>query len=152
MTDDVDGTVKIRRNEKVGTDDRGRSVWTKPIKEVELELVSTVMLEGIIHAADDEEKKRMLELANGEHGYLARDTERNEFDVVRDDELEAALQEAGTAYSSGKPGQLTLERVGETDPDEELSLVSTQQLRVMLQDDDDEESEPEAGWDPYDSG
>ena len=92
MGDDTGKTIKIRRNEKVGTDSRGRTVWTKPIEPVELELMSTLMLEQIILSDDEESKKQLRALTDGNDGVIACDTTNNKFEVVKDDELEVALQ------------------------------------------------------------
>ena len=119
---------------------------TQPVEPVELELVSTMMLEQLIDSADDDHKQRMRKLAETGEGVLARDTSNNEFNIVRDDELEAALQAANREAAGEKaPAEFTLERVDESDSVEELSLVTTQVLRKMIG------GEPEAGADDPDS-
>jgi len=159
MDDELDKTIRIQRDRSVGTDSRGRSVWTKPIAPVELELVSTMMLEQILESGDEQHTQRIRELAETGDGYLARDTSSDEFEIVRDDELEAALQEASRGTSGGTSPSWTLERVAEDDgQDQELSLVSTQVLRKMLVPDapNDATAEPGeddlGGYNPYDKG
>ena len=156
MTDELDKTIKIQRHAKVGTDSRGRTVWTKPVEPVELELVSTMMLEQIIESGDEEHTKRIRELADTGEGVLARDTSNNEFEIVRDDELEAALQAANSEDSGTALPEFTLERVDEPEAAEELSLVTTQVLRRMLSaesgEDDSDNSDDTGGYNPYDHG
>lgn len=154
MGDELKKTIKIKRGEKLGADSRGRNVWTKPIKEVELELVSTVMLQRIIDSGDENQQDRIRELAQGEDGVLARSTDTNELEVIRDAELQAALEGAATS------DQPSLESIDSNNSMEELSLVSTQALRQILKIDgdvDDSEPEPDSrdeggGYNPYDSG
>jgi hypothetical protein len=58
--DELSQTVKIRISRKVGTDSRGRTVSTKPVEPVELELISTVMMRQILASGDEEEKRRII--------------------------------------------------------------------------------------------
>ena len=158
MSDELDKTIKIQRHAKVGTDSRGRTVWTKPVDTVELELVSTMMLEQLLEEGAEEHAGRMRELAETGNGVLARNTSNDEFEIVRDDELEAALQAANREDAGKASPEFTLERVDETDDAEELSLVTTQVLRRMLSgdqdsdaDDSDSSGDP-GGYNPYDHG
>jgi len=159
MDDELDKTIRIQRNRNVGTDSRGHSVWTKPIAPVELELVSTMMLEQILEDSDEQDTQRIRQLAETGEGYLARDTTSKEFELIRDDELEAALQEASRDASDLTPSTWALERVDDNEAEEqELSLVSTQVLRRMLNPDAPEETEDapgrddSGGYNPYDRG
>ena len=136
------------RDRKVGTDSQGRTVWTKPLEEAEFELVSTVMLKQIIESDDDRKNARIRALADAEDGVLARSTGSGEYEILPDDELEAALKATSNPESPNKPQQFTLETVSESDEAEELSLVSTQMLRRMLSVDD----ESDVGPDDQDSG
>lgn len=156
MGDNLKRTIKIRVNEKVGTDSRGRSVWTKPIKPVELELMSTQMLEKIIRSDDEDRKRELQALAGGEDGVIACDTTSDKFEVLRDVELEAALRAAESPDDMETVSKYTLERVGIQEGDQELSLVTTQVLRKMLK--GSSSSEPSeldsddkaGGYNPYD--
>ena len=158
MGDDLSRTIKIKRDSKVGTDSQGRTVWTKPVEETEFELVSTVMLKQILESGDDDTKDKIRALADAQDGLLACSTDSNEFEILPDDELEAALQAANNPESPNRLQQFKLERVSETEEeDEELSLVSTQMLRRILDVDDEGGDEPEAeeiggGYNPYDHG
>lgn len=132
MNDELRKTVRIKRGEKAGTDARGRNVWTKPVEEVEFELVSTVMLKRILESDKKEHKEQIRKLADAEDGILARSTDTDNFEILQQDEFE---------------------------DDGELSLVTTQALRRVLKGDDAAEDEPEpeledagGGYNPYDSG
>ncbi len=153
MGDELFRTVKIKVDRKVGTDSQGRSVWTKPIEETEFELVSTVMLKQILDSEDDQKKDQIRTLADEEDGVLAISTHTDQFEVLPDDVLEAALKAANNPASSNMPHRFTLERVSDTDEEENLSLVSTQMLRKILDVDDESDAEPEeegGGYNPYD--
>ena len=158
MGDDLKKTIKIRRNEKVGTDSRGRTVWTRPIEPVELEIMSTLMLEQIILSDDEDHKKQLHALTDGDDGVIARDTANNKFEVLKDDELEAALQAANNPDVSNELSHYTLEQADITDVDEELSLVTTQVLRKILSPsspsnpDELDSGDNGDGYDPYDKG
>ena len=159
MNDELFKTVRIRRK-RITTDERGRSVWDGEVEDLELELVSTQMLQGIIDSGDDARKARLRKAAGSPDGVLAREAGSGEFQVISDDELKAALQTAATTDVENRPADVVLEPVSlSTDPVEELSLVSTQALRRILDEDGDspveeETFEPPAGgggFDPYNS-
>ena len=158
MSDDLKKTIKIRRNEKAGTDSRGRTVWTRPIEPIELELLSTLMLEQIILSDDEDHKKQLHALTDGDDGVIACNMTNNKFEVLKDDELEAALQAANNPDVSNELSHYTLEQADITDVDEELSLVTTQVLRKILSPsslnspDELDSGDNGDGYDPYDKG
>ncbi len=155
MSDELTKTVRIRRIPKVAEDERGHSVWTKPVEEVELELVSTTMLKQIL--TSDEERQRVEKAVEDKDGFLARNTETSHFEVIDDEDLQAALESAADTPEMPRPADVTLEPLDEASDEEELSLVSTQMLRVMLSGDDptaldegDEATDDGGGFNPYD--
>ena len=157
MSDDLKKTIKIKRNRNVGSDSKGRTVWTKPIEEAEFELMSTQMLKQVLDSDDEDKKKQIRALAESEEGVLARAAGTNEFEVLPENELEEALQAANNPNAPNIPSEFSLESVGESGAEEELSLVSTQALRKVLniEDDADDESETDesgGGYNPYDRG
>jgi hypothetical protein len=160
MNDDLTQTIRIKRGEKVGIDDQGHAVWTKPVEEIELELVSTVMLRKIIDSDDEEKKQRIKNLAEEGDGVLARCPSSREFEIVSDDELEAAIAASNEEPAFHRPTDVVLEPAVPTEGEEELSLVSTQVLRQMLSHDDEPSSSSDdlgsdsdsGGYNPYDSG
>jgi hypothetical protein len=171
MDDELDRTIRIRRDGKTGTDSKGRTVWTKPVETVELELVSTAMLEKLLASGDETQRERIRALAESDDGVLAMDPTSKELETISDSELESALNSAsqtgpyepapsggsgrgraadvakGSGDSSGDPGETM-----------ELSLVTTQMLRKILAGDDPKDAdEPESprkkgGYNPYDRG
>ena len=157
MSDDLYKTIKIKRNSNVGADSKGRTVWTKPIEETEFELVSTQMLKQILDSDDEDKKAKIRALAEAEEGVLACAAGTNEFEILPENELEAALQAANNPNAPNIPSDFTLESVSESGDEEELSLVSTQALRKVLNIEDDGDDEPETedsggGYNPYDRG
>ena len=151
VSDDLKRTVRIRRVPKVAEDERGHSVWRGTVESGEFELVSTMMLEQILES--DEARQNIEKAAAEKDGYLARCTESDSFEIIEDEDLEAALASAAETPDIVRPADVTLEPLDETTEDEELSLVSTQMLRQILSDDDagDEESQDDGGgFNPYD--
>lgn len=154
MSSDLFSTVRIRREAPEGTGDPDSTE-----DSLEFELVSTQMLEQILQDADDIPKNQIRELAETGDGWLARDTESERFEIVKDDELELALQSINNgAPSAGIPGS-DFEKVDSNNDDtaDDLCLVSTQHLRKILKSDSDEWSpeDPDApdasdaGFNPY---
>ncbi|MFQ5609687.1 MAG: hypothetical protein ACE5F8_05390 [Woeseiaceae bacterium] len=157
MGDDLYKTIKIKRDRNVGTDSQGRTVWTKPVEETELELVSTQELRKILDSDDDGKKEKIRALADTQDGVLACSTSSGEFEILAESELEAALQAANDPDSPFVAREVTLESISESDGDEELSLVSTQALRKVLNIEDPADAEADdddagAGYNPYDRG
>ena len=166
MDDELKQTVHLIRRGKVTTDDRGQTVWDGPVEEVELELVSTGTLKRVLESSDSDRRQRLADAAEAGDGILARNTASDEFEVIDDDDLEAALASAAKDAGPGRVADVVYERVDTTadETSDELSLVSTQMLRQMLGGEDaadgasdagDEaagESPREGGFDPYNSG
>ena len=158
MSDELKKTIRIHRGQKVGTDEQGRSVWTKPVESIELELVDTVMLRKVLESDDEEKKRRIRSLANEGDGLLGRTTESQDFEIISDEELEMALSASDQVPEFTRPADVVLEPASSDDGEEELSLVSTQLLRQMLSHDDDEaagesgDPEEQGGYNPYDRG
>lgn len=157
--DELRQTIKIQISRKVGTDSRGRTVWTKPVEPVELELISTGMMQRILASGDEEEKRRIRAAAESKEGVLARDTSSDEFEILDDEELQAALDAAGDDYVFERPADVVLEPLNQSAENEELSLVTTQALRKILGKDEKEDAEvtevrkdDQVGIDPYNSG
>ena len=149
-------TVIIRRPSRVSIDDRGHNVWTAPIEETELELMSTQELKLALEAADDADRDAIQAMAeSGKQGVLARNPATGGFDMVTDDELRE-LQRDKT---------VRLPRLFDEDaePDaggaeaEDLSLVTTQMLKQILgheepagAPEEDEAADADKGFNPYD--
>ncbi len=156
MGDQFKETVRIVRKDKVMTDDRGRTVWNVPVEEVELELVSTEMLKTLIDEGDAEKRQRLEDAARGKEGVLAHSPTSGSFEIIDDDDLMAALDDAGSVSETVDAAEFRDESLMDRADtgDEELSLVSTQMLKVMLEidEDDDEPKEADTGFNPYDHG
>ena len=81
------------------------------------------------------------------------------FEIIDDDDLEAALKTVAEDSGPGRVADVVYEPVAGSAPDadEELSLVSTQMLRRILgEEEEDAEQDPgaieaERGFDPYNS-
>ena len=125
----------VRRQRRIRTDDRGRSVWADPVETGELELVSTTTLQKILESIDEKSRKCIEKVArDGDDGVLARDAATGQFEIIDDDELQTILDSDQKLPPISKPTDVTL--VPLTDKDvkdaEKLSLVTTQALRKLL--------------------
>ena len=160
MAKDFVATIRIQRQKKTTTDDRGRTVWNEPVEDVELELVATTALQGILQSDDGKTRGEIRKLVDGrKDGVLARDTATGIYQIVSDADLKAAL---GTGAVQDKPKrgvEVTAPPISEKTrlAADELSLVSTQVLRKILKPDGPAEYEKPAagkkdkfgGFDPY---
>ncbi len=154
MSDDLKKTIRLVRKNKCITDDRGRTVWNVPIENTELELVSTERLEQMIAADGQRAKERIAAAAETKDGILAHNAADDRFQIIDDDDLMAALDSA--ADTREREVKLASEAAPEFDDssgEEELSLVSTQMLKQLLDvegGDEDEAPPAESGFNPYD--
>ena len=148
-------TIIIRRPARVSIDDRGHNVWTAPIEETELELMTTQELKLALAAADDADRQAMQAMAeSGKRGIVARNPVTGALDVVSDDELRE-LQRDKTVRL---PQLLDTDTAPDTGDDAQaLSLVSTQMLKQMLGNEEskrpgepEEIADAEKGFNPYD--
>ena len=154
MSDQFKETVRIVRKDKVMTDERGRTVWNVPVEEVELELVSTEMLKTLIDSGDADKRQNLEQAARSKEGVLARSPTSGSFEIIDDDDLMAALEGAGNVSDTVDAAEFREESLLDRADtgDEELSLVSTQMLKVMLEIDDEDDGEEDGkGFNPYDS-
>ncbi len=157
MSDKLNQTQRILRSSKVKTDGRGRTVWADTVETTSLELMSTQMLKKVVESNDANANNDLRKVSEGKDGLLARDTEKGRFEIISDDELQQILD--GTDSKSGaEPASIETEDSAPIDirGEEELELVSTQMLRVVLDLEDEpvqeEEGKPQSGFDPYNSG
>ncbi|MDJ0750450.1 MAG: hypothetical protein QNJ11_13270 [Woeseiaceae bacterium] len=156
MSDDLKKTMRLVRKSKCITDDRGRTVWNVPIENTELELLSTERLEQMIEADGQRAKDRIAKAAAEKEGILAHNAEDDRFQIIDDDDLLAALNSA--ADVSAREVSLASEGAPTFDDaegdEEELSLVSTQMLKQLLNvegDSEDDVQPAESGFNPYDN-
>jgi hypothetical protein len=155
MADDLKQTVRILRRAKVATDDRGRTVWVDPIETAELELVSTSMLKRVLSSDDEDRKRKIKEVADGKDGVLAHDVENDSFEIIDDADLQAILDSVPQGMDAVKAADVIYTPLHDrADSDDELSLVSTQALRRILNIEDEpqeaEEKDDDKGFNPYD--
>ena len=154
---DVSGTtVVIRRPTKVGTDDRGQTVWAGPIEEAEFDLMSSQELKLALHAANDADRESIRAVAeSGKDGVVARDRATGLYEIISEAELQA-LMDADLELSASIRSRESVPESPDDAGEDALSLVSTQALHRMLSSDDSEDSfevlDDNPGVDPYDSG
>jgi hypothetical protein len=136
MADEYTATLRIRRPAKVRTDERGRTVWVDTIETAELELVSTEQLKQLLESADENARSTIRQMVENEReGVLARNPATGLFEIISDDDLRAALGNEDAPKTARRPADVTLEPLSNCGSKEELSLVSTQMLRKVLQND-----------------
>lgn len=157
MSGEPANKILVKRPRKVSTDERGRSVWVEPVESAELELVSTQMLKVMLSSRNPTERDAIAEAAdNASDGVLARDPNNGQFEIISDDDLQAILDDNQGLPKLTRPADATLEPLRDYADDSELSLVSTQALRKVLDGGSDTEESMEdmqqdaAGFNPYD--
>ena len=158
MTDPEDSatTIVIRRPTKVETDDRGQTVWAGAIEETEFDLMSSQDLELALQTANDVDRESMRAVAeSGKDGVVARDRATGLYDVISEAEL-LELMDTDTELSASIRHHEMMPESADDSCADELSLVSTQALQRMLNQDDSEDSlgvlDDNPGCDPYDKG
>ena len=137
MSNDLEKTIRLRRPATPGSD---TSDGADTQATAEFELVSTQMLERILVAENQAPKQQIEELADSDDGWLAREADGDKFEIVKDEELEAALRAMNEGHDPLDVPDASFERVDalkETASD--LCLVSTQHLRRVLSPDAEEE-------------
>lgn len=158
-------TVKIQRpgdvKKKVTVDDRGRSVWTDTIETCNFELISTQVLKKLI-ADDEQQRDAVSELAaTNPNGYLAKDSATGMFRIIDDDDLQSLLDSNASPETPARAAEVVLELSPSLEQDDDdLSLVSTQALRKILDipDTSPKKASPKpvkdklGGFDPYNTG
>lgn len=129
MDDDLTRTIRLRRpsSPRVTTDAVGGTVWDDTIETVELELVSTAMLSVMLDDDEDSTRLKLLQAAESGQGLLAKNRRSTSFEVLDKRDVQDAL----TAESSAPSSNLQVEQ--SAGAMEELSLVSTQMIKVMLE-------------------
>jgi len=153
MSETASKKVLVSRPPKIASDGHGRSVWVDPVESAELELVSTQMLKVMLSSRDDADRKAIEKAANtAVDGVLARDPVNGEFEIIDDDDLQAILDQNHGLPEISRPADATLEPIHDYVDDDHLSLVSTQALRKVLNDDDSQQPDAEpVGFNPYDA-
>lgn len=166
MSKDDEKTQRIRKVDKVAPDLRGRSVWLGKVEPVELELVSTRMLQRVLKTEGDKTRVEIEKLAAGrKDGVLARDTATGHFRILSEAELKkAATAPPSPAEGPKRSGVTTGAPLSDTarQKADELSLVSTQILRKAVKPDAKAETDAEkqkssgkkdkfGGFNPYDN-
>ncbi|MEO1203838.1 MAG: hypothetical protein AAFX10_14100 [Pseudomonadota bacterium] len=159
MNNDLKSTIRLRRPVDSAGDSNAAN---DPPGTEEFELVSTQMLEQILFDMNDvpREADQIREIAESdEEGWLARDATGSSFEIVKDDELEAALRSANDDSNSPQLPDTNFEQVESLkETANGLCLVSTQHLRRVLdggtgEDSDvaDKMDEDVNAFDPYNS-
>jgi hypothetical protein len=158
-------TEKLKRppfpQNKVTIDDRGRSVWTDTVETANLELVSTQRLKKILAEEHEQGRDAVRQLAETQsEGYLAHNNATGVFSIIETDELQKLLDSAPARPAP--TADAILEPLVATTADDDLSLVSTQALRQILDIPDTSPpkasakakpaKDPGGGFDPYNTG
>ncbi|MEM9171947.1 MAG: hypothetical protein AAGA84_04495 [Pseudomonadota bacterium] len=133
MDDDYTETVRILRRPKVTTDAVGGTVWTETVEDVELEIVSTAMLEALILEDEDTMRMQLRNLESSQDGVLARDHKKQAFEVIPRKDFDSALSQSTKpdkpkSQPSHQSRYITSQVSRHFD---EESLVSTQVIRKM---------------------
>jgi hypothetical protein len=155
MSDNTSRKVLVQRPCRIRTDGHGRSVWADSVESAEFELVSTQTLKQILTSRDDTDRKAIASAANtSTSGVLARNPASGSFEIIDDDELQVILDSNKGLPRISRPADATLEPLRDYAAEDQLSLVSTQALRKVLNDDESNDAPGTAGggFNPYDHG
>jgi len=153
MSDRKSAKVMVQRRSKIATDGEGRAVESTAV-----ELVSTQMLKQILSSNDPENRKAIEEAAkSARDGVLARNPATGYFEIIDDDELREILDSSQDLPKLSRPSDVTAQPLHDYADNEHLSMVGTEALRRVLDDDekkeDSEPAEVEAGeFNPYIAG
>ena len=94
-------------------------------------------------------------VVRGKDGVLAQSPTSGSFEIIDDDDLQAALEGAGSVSDNVDAAEFREESLLDRADtgDDELSLVSTQMLKTLLEIEDEEDvEEADSGFNPYDHG
>jgi hypothetical protein len=155
MNNKLNQTQRLFRSSKFTTDDSGRNNLVDTAEAGTMQLMSTQMLQTIIDSDDVKANDNLRMIAEGESGLVARDVDKDRFEIISDEELQNIINgsESGVNTSGSLVDEVSVETV---DSEGELDLVSTQMLRIALNLNDDEEPLTETpfdkGFDPYNKG
>ena len=139
MSDNKSAKVLVQRPSKIAADGDGRAV-----ESTEVELVSTQMLKQILSSNDPENRKAIEAAAKtAGDGVLARNPETGYFEIIDNDELREILDSSQNLPKLSRPSDVTAEPLHDYADSDHLSMVGTEALRRVLDDDNQEEdSEP----------
>lgn len=133
MDDELTSTIRLVRRPKVATNDVGGTVWIDSVESIEVELVSTMMLEVMLDADEGTTRQKLQDLDMSGDGVLAHNAKDARFEVVQGRELKAALDDSARSRSAAANASNTQYEVEQICDDlDELSLVSTQMIEVMI--------------------
>jgi len=155
MNDKLNQTQRLFRSSKFATDDSGRGALVDTAETGTMELMSTQMLQMIIDTNDAKANDNLRKIAEGESGLVARDVDKDRFEIISDDELQNILNgsDSGVKTSGSLVDEVSVETL---DNEGELDLVNTQMLRIALNLTDDEgalvEAPADEEFDPYNKG
>ena len=140
----------VQRRSTIAADGDGRAIESN-----EVELVSTQMLKQILSSNDPENRKGIEKAAKSAgDGVLVRNPATGYFEIIDDDELREILDSGQDLPKLSRPSDVTAEPLHDYADNAHLSMVDTEALRRVLDNDEKEEvSEPaevEAGeFNPY---
>lgn len=152
-TDNSASTVIIRQPTKVKTDGRGRTIWAGRIEELELNLISTQELKlALLTAGAAGLNSIKAVAAGGKDGVVAHDQSTGLYDVISGAELKKLLDSGVELPASLTAGEVARD-CSDVGAEDAFSLVNTQALRQMLDQDNSEDSliaeDNNPGFDPY---
>ena len=158
MADNESRKILVKRPRRITTDGDDRSVWADPVESADLELVSTQMLKVMLTSKNQQDRAGIEAAAAGSgEGVLARNPANGGFEIISDEELEEILAANDDLPRISKPADATLMPLKDYADDENLSLVSSQALRRVLDDDDvaagvEHTEDADGGFNPYNHG
>jgi hypothetical protein len=138
MSNKLNQTQKLFRTSGLATGDRGHNALVDRAETGTFELMSTQMMQTIMGSNDVEANENLREIAAGESGLVARDVEKNRFEIISDQELQKILDSSDNSLPVKSTSSLVDEELVEAiDGEDALDIVSTQMLRIAFDLNDD---------------
>ncbi len=139
MSNKLNETQKLFRSSRLVKDNDDHKVLVDTAETGTLRLMSAQMLQMIMDSDDVEANDNLRKIADGESGLIARDIDKNTFEVICDQELQDILDGSDKNPGVKRNSSLVDEDLVEAvDGDDALDIVSTQMLRIAFKMENDD--------------
>jgi len=139
MSNKLNETQKLFRSSRFVKDDGDHKVLVDTAETGTRQLMSAQMLQMVMDSGDVEANDNLRKIAEGESGLIARDIDKNTFEVICDQDLQNILdgsdKNPGVKRNSSLVDEDLVEAVDGADA---LDIVSTQMLRIAFKMEDDD--------------
>jgi len=139
MSNKLNETQKLFRSSRFVKDDGDHKVLVDTAETGTRQLMSAQMLQMVMDSGDVEANDNLRKIAEGESGLIARDIDKNTFEVICDQDLQNILDGSDKNPGVKRYSSLVDEDLVEAvDGADALDIVSTQMLRIAFKMEDDD--------------